>query len=178
MRRGLTSLRVLFLACTVATTLLTTSTPASACSCEFLGVEHEVESAEAVHVAHPRWPDPWPDRSFRVEETLKGPPRHNLRVDVDWDPGSSCHFEVVNEPYVLTVDGDGVARLHACDENMAGHVAVAEARQILGDGTRMGWRPDLLWTAQYVAMAVLLAGGIAALVRAARNDRRWIVEKS
>lgn len=162
------------LAATFLLFLLPTS--ASACSCRRLPVAERVEEAAAVYIASPRLPDLWPGRSFRVERTLKGPPRHNLRVEVYGGVQTflmasedACEARPLSEPYVLMVDAGNSQPGHIswCSEHMAGDAAVAEAIATLGEGESTPWRPDPLWLISWL----LPVGAVVGVVVLRRRRR-------
>lgn len=164
---GVMIARGLLISLTIAVGLFVLDAQAAmACSCPQRSVAEAVDEASAVYVAHPRLPDPLSGKSFRVQRTLKGPVTANVRVDVVGGGSAACGTDVAYEKHVLIVGRHGPVAVSLCSQYLAGHEAVHQAREALGDGTPVEWRPDPVWLGQW-----LLIGGAAAFVLIRRVTR-------
>jgi hypothetical protein len=146
--------------------------PAHACSCAEATVAETIGESSAVHVVRPRLPDLVPGRSFRVVRTLRGTPTSNLRVPVQGGQESECATRMGMAVRVLPVEGDGDPQtISLCSEHLAGEQAVGEAQAALGEGQPVGWRPDLVWLAQWTGLIAAVAGvGVPHLRRRRATD--------
>lgn len=142
---------------------------AMACSCPQRSVAETVCEASAVYVAHPRLLDPLPGKSFRVQRTLKGPVAANVRVDVVGGDSAACGTDVAYEEHALVVGCDGPIALSLCSQHLAGSDAVEQAREALGDGTAVGWRPDPVWLGQWFLIVGAAAFVLIRRVTASRG---------
>jgi hypothetical protein len=146
--------------------------PAYACSCPNATVAETIGDASAVHIVRPRLPDLVPGRSVRVVRTLQGTPTSNLRVSVQGGQESECATRVGLAVRVLPVKADGDPQtISLCSEHLAGQQAVDEAQAALGEGQPVGWRPDLVWLAQWTVLIAAVAGiGVRHLRRRRATD--------
>lgn len=179
-RRSRSALICLALAAAFCATFTLGPVPtAGACSCAATSVADTVRAADAVYIARPRAVDLLPGASFRILRVLKGPVLHNARVGVAHGGGGACGTGAAQLSYVLTSErANRLSALSLCNEYMRGPAAVREARLALGPGRPVGFRPDVVWLAQWlipiavIAILLVLLRHRAASARRAPDDPR------